>query len=162
LYFAVTTFDFGDFSKNLEPLESLPANNYKYGEPVYSANVVMDSGLHVSVYPNPYKAVYNDAFGNRTTYFAEGYEGQGKSEFTEYDRRIHFINLPDTATITIYSLFGDLIRTIQHPDVHLSTYSSSVSWDLVSRNAMAVTSGIYIYRIDSKLGSQIGKIVIVK
>jgi hypothetical protein len=162
LYFAVTTFDFGDFEKNVDPMESSPSNNSQYGQPIYSADVVSDSGLHVSVYPNPYKAVYDDAFGNRTTYYAEGYEGRGKSEFTEYDRRVHFINLPDTATITIYSLFGDLIRVIHHPDRFLTTYSSSVGWDLVSRNAQAVTSGIYIYRVDSKLGSQVGKIVIIK
>lgn len=162
LYFAVTTFDFGDFKNNLDPMESSPANNSQYGEPIYSSNVVSDSGLHVSVYPNPYKSVYNDAFGNRTTYSAEGYEGRGKVEFTEYDRRIHFINLPDTATIRIYSLDGDLIRELHHPDPHLTTYSSSLGWDLVSRNAMAVTSGIYIWRVDSRLGTQIGKLVIIK
>ncbi|HLB31694.1 MAG TPA: hypothetical protein VJN91_09210, partial [Gammaproteobacteria bacterium] len=162
LYFAVATFDFGDHEKNLDPMESSPANNSQYGEPIYSAGVVADSGIHVSVYPNPYKIMYDDASGHRTTYFNEGYEGYGHPEFTEYDRRIHFINLPDTATIRIYSLFGDLIREIHHPDQFLTTYSSSVGWDLITRNAQAVTSGIYIYRVDSKLGSQIGKIVIIK
>jgi len=162
LYFAVTSFDQGDYVVKLPSLESAPAGNWKYAQPVYSADVVADSGLHVSVYPNPYKLVYNDALGHRTTYFAEGHEGQGNSEFTEYDRRIHFINLPDSATITIYSLDGDLIRVLEHPDKYLTTNSSSASWDLVSRNAQAVMSGIYIYRIDSKLGSQVGKIVIIK
>ena len=162
LYFAVTAFDFGDFEKNLDPMESSPSNNSEYGQPIYSANVVSDSGLHVSVYPNPYKAVYDDASGHQMTYYAEGYEGHGKPAFTEYDRRIHFINLPDTATISIYTLDGDLIRVICHPDRFLTTYSSSVGWDLVSRNAQAVVSGIYVYRVDSKLGSQVGKIVIIK
>ncbi|MBI5867337.1 MAG: T9SS type A sorting domain-containing protein [candidate division Zixibacteria bacterium] len=162
LYFAVTTFDFGDYEKNLDPMESSPANNCQYGQPIYSADVVKDSGIKVSVYPNPYKIAYNDAFGNRTNYFAEGYEGYGHPVMTEYDRRIHFINLPDTATIRIYTLAGDLIREIHHPDRFLTTYSSSVGWDLISRNAQPVTSGIYIYRVDSRLGSQVGKIVIIK
>ena len=162
LYFAVTTFDFGDYEKNLDPMESSPANNCQYGQPIYSADVVKDSSIKVSVYPNPYKIAYNDAFGNRTNYFAEGYEGYGHPVMTEYDRRIHFINLPDTATIRIYTLAGDLIREIHHPDRFLTTYSSSVGWDLISRNAQPVTSGIYIYRVDSRLGSQVGKIVIIK
>ncbi len=162
LYFAITTFDFGDYEKNLEPMESSPANNSQYGQPIYSADVVKDSGIKVSVYPNPYKIAYNDAFGHRTNYFAEGYEGYGNPVMTEYDRRIHFINLPDTATIRIYTLAGDLIREIHHPDRFLTTYSSEVGWDLISRNAQPVTSGIYIYRVDSRSGSQIGKIVIIK
>ncbi|MBI5866885.1 MAG: T9SS type A sorting domain-containing protein [candidate division Zixibacteria bacterium] len=162
LYFAVSTFDFGDFNKNLGPLESSPANNFKYGQPIYSADVVKDSGIKVAVYPNPYRIAYNDAFGHRTNYFAEGYEGYGHPVMTEYDMRIHFINLPDTATIRIYSLAGDLIREIHHPDRFLTTYSSEVGWDLISRNAQPVVSGIYIYRVDSRLGSQVGKIVIIK
>ena len=162
LYFAVTTFDFGDYQNNLESLESTPSTNSQYAQPIYSSDIVMDSGLKVAVYPNPYRIEYRDAWGHRTSYFNEGYESPGESEFTEYDRRIHFVNLPDTATIRIYSLFGDLIREIHHPDPHLTTYPSSVGWDLVTRNAQAVVSGIYIYRVDSRLGAQIGKIVIIK
>ncbi len=162
LYFAVTASDFGDYEKALDPLESLPTNDSQYGHPIYSADVVIDSGLKVGVYPNPYKISYNDVNGNPTNYYAEGYEAVGKDEFTEHDRRIHFINLPDTATISIYSLDGDLIRTIHHPDKFLTTYSSSAGWDLVSRNAQAVVSGIYIYQVTSRLGTQVGKIVIIK
>ncbi len=162
LYFAVTTFDFGNYRTNLGPLESAPGINSRYAQPIYSADIVLDSGLKVGVFPNPYKIEYRDGRGNRTSYFREGYEGTGELEFSEYDRRINFINLPDTATIRIYSLDGDLIREIHHPDPFLTTYSSSVGWDLISRNAQAVVSGIYIYRIDSRLGSQVGKIVIIK
>jgi hypothetical protein len=162
LYFAVTAFDFGDYKVGIEALESAPSNNSQYAQPIYSSQVVLDSGLGVSVYPNPYKTSYLDASGHRTTYYLEGFEGRGIVDFTEQDRRIHFINLPDTATISIYSLDGDLIRRIHHPDPFLTTYSSSVGWDLISRNTQAVTSGIYIWKVDSKLGSQTGKLVIIK
>jgi len=162
LYFSVTTLDFGDYEIGLEPLESLPSNNALYGEPIYSSDVVVDSGLRVSVFPNPYKVIYDGAGGGRTTYYLEGYEGRGIRQFEEQDRRIHFVNLPDTAKISIYSLDGDLIRTINHPDPFLTTYSSSVGWDLVSRNVQAVTSGIYIWRVESRLGVQYGKLVIIK
>jgi hypothetical protein len=162
MYFGVTTFDYGDYQNNLESLESTPATNSQYTQPIYSSNIVVDSALKVGVYPNPYKIEYRDGSGQRSSYFNEGYEGIGEGAFTEYDRRIHFINLPDTATIRIYSLSGDLIREIQHPDPFLTTYPSSVGWDLITRNAQAIVSGIYIYRIDSRLGTQIGKIVVIK
>jgi hypothetical protein len=119
----------------------------------------------VVVYPNPYKANFVGADGVRTSYAAQGYEGmfgQELSSITDADRRIHFINVPDTATIRIYTLDGDLVRELNHPDPILSSYSSKISWDLVSRNTQAVESGIYIYRVDSHLGAQIGKLVIIK
>ncbi len=162
LFFAVTTFDYGDFQNNVSPLESSPSTNNRYTQPIFSTDVVQDSNLKVGVYPNPYKIQYIDGTGNMNSYYHEGYEAIGQPEYTEYDRRIHFINLPDTALIRIYSLSGDLIREIHHPDPFLTTYPSSVGWDLITRNAQAVVSGIYIYRVDSRLGTQVGKIVIIK
>jgi len=162
LYFSVTAFDFGNYEVDLEPLESSPSNNSQYAHPIYSTDVVVDSGLRVSVYPNPYKFIYDAPGGGRTTYYQEGYEGRGIYKFEEQDRRIWFVNLPEKATIRIFSLDGDLIRTINHPDPFLTKYPSAVGWDLVSRNIQAVTSGIYIWRVDSELGTQTGKLVIIK
>lgn len=162
MYFAVSAFDFGNYQVRLHSLESSPSNNVQYGEPIYSSDVVVDSNLKVSVFPNPYKIQYTDVHGNPTSYYLEGYEGRGVHKFVEQDRRIHFINLPETATIRIFSLDGDLIREIHHPDPYLTTYSSSVGWDLISRNTQAVVSGIYIWRVDSRLGTQVGKLVIIK
>ena len=83
-------------------------------------------------------------------------------EMTGHDRRIWFINLPNEARIRIYSLDGDLIRELHHPDPYRTTYSPCLGWDLITRNTQTVVSGIYIYRVDSELGAQFGKIVIVK
>jgi hypothetical protein len=162
LYIAVTAFDYGYYQRDFDPLESSQSSNSKYARFIYTPDIVVDSGLRVSVYPNPYKTIYTSASGERTTYYREGYEGRGIYEFADQDRRIHFINLPDTATIRIWSLDGDLIREIHHPDPFLTTYPSAVGWDLISRNVQAVTSGIYIWRVDSELGSQVGKLVIIK
>ncbi|MEW5874399.1 MAG: T9SS type A sorting domain-containing protein [Candidatus Zixiibacteriota bacterium] len=162
LYFAVTAFDYGNYQVGLEQLESSQANNSEYAHPIYSPDVVVDSALRVSVYPNPYKVIYDGGDGERTTYYLEGYEGRGIYKFEEQDRRIWFVNLPEKATIRIFSLDGDLIRTINHPDPFLTKYPSAVGWDLVSRNIQAVTSGIYIWRVDSELGTQTGKLVIIK
>ncbi|GAB4328907.1 MAG: hypothetical protein Kow0074_25150 [Candidatus Zixiibacteriota bacterium] len=162
LYVAVTAFDYGDYKNQVSSQESLPTNNSEYVEFIYSTDVVIDSALKVSVFPNPYKLAYKDGRGEWTSYYREGYEGLGVREFYEQDRRIHFINLPDTATISIYTLDGDLVRRIDHPDPFLTTYPSSVGWDLVTRNVQAAVSGIYIWKVDSRLGSQTGKLVIIK
>lgn len=162
LYAAVTAFEYTDFESQLPPLETTPVNNSQFFIPIYSSDVVIDSSLGVSVYPNPYKYSYRDQFGNVATYYSDGFEVADKGKFREQDRRIWFINLPDTATIRIWSLDGDLIREIHHPDRFLTKYSSAVGWDLISRNTQAVVSGIYIWRVDSRIGSQVGKLVIIK
>jgi len=173
-FVSVTSFDMGDPSSSLEPLETAVGGveNTLAAIPIFSADVVDSNfarggakrdSVRVTVFPNPYKIEFDGPDGGKTSYFAQGYEGVvGQSQLQERDRRIHFINLPEDATIRIYTLDGDLVRTLNHPDPNLSTYSSEISWDLISRNTQAVTSGIYLYRVDSKLGSQVGKIVIIK
>ncbi len=167
-YFSVTAFDVGDPVVGLPPLESPRGGCYQAVVPIYSADVARDSGLKVSVFPNPYKISFRGSDGRMTSYFEQGYEAPEKEggrngAVTEMDRRINFINLPEKATINIYTLDGDLVRTIEHPDKVLSSYSSMASWDLVSRNLQAVVSGIYLYRVDAPgRPSQVGKIVIIK
>jgi hypothetical protein len=169
LYVSVTAFDYGSPELRLDPMESLPGTCWEFAVPIYSADVVEDSGLGVSVYPNPYKIAFLDRHEQRTTYYDLGLESPGKPSLDETDRRIWFINLPSEATIRIYTLDGDLIRTIEHEwprtsqdESFLTDYSSRAAWDLITRNTQAVVSGVYIYHIDSPIGSQVGKIVIVK
>jgi hypothetical protein len=168
-YVSVTAFDYGSTRLNIQSLETrkgAPACT-EFALPVYSADVVEDTGLHVTVYPNPYKIAFEGVDGRLTTYYDLGFEApekrQAGRDLDEQDRRIWFINLPRDATIRIYTLDGDLVRTIDHHDgAYTTDYSSRAYWDLVTRNTQAVVSGIYIYRVDSKLGSQTGKIVVVK
>ncbi|GAB4325041.1 MAG: hypothetical protein Kow0074_18410 [Candidatus Zixiibacteriota bacterium] len=162
LYIGVSAFDYGDIMRDFPASESSPSAEVEYVEFINTPDVVVDSGLRVTIFPNPYKLAYRSGLGNWTSYYQEGYEGRGVEEFAEQDRRIHFINLPDTATISIYTLDGDLVRRIHHPDPFLTTYPSSVGWDLVTRNVQAAVSGIYIWKVDSRLGSQTGKLVIIK
>lgn len=45
---------------------------------------------------------------------------------------------------------------------YLIRYELVVGGDLISRNTQAVTSGIYIWKVSSRLGEQVGKLVIIK
>lgn len=174
VYVSVTAFDFGEASLGLTPQESQIGGCNQYVIPISSADVVTEQKLGVSVYPNPYKVSWEDRDGKRTSYFQQGFEAPEKrgspQGMDEQDRRIWFINLPANATIRIFTLDGDLIRTLHHEwprpagsgEAYLSDYSSRVGWDLITRNTQAITSGIYIYRVDSPVGTQFGKIVIIK
>ncbi|MGB2696929.1 MAG: T9SS type A sorting domain-containing protein, partial [Candidatus Zixiibacteriota bacterium] len=88
---------------------------------------------------------------------SEPYTGHG-----QFDRRIHFINLPPKCTIRIFTLDGDLVREIKHdkdPDDPTATHET---WDLITRNTQAIVSGIYLFSVESDQGDQVGKFVIVK
>lgn len=168
-YVSITAFDYGSAKLNIQSLESKKGapGCTEYAIPVYSADVVKDSNLKVAVFPNPYKIAFEGTDGKLTTYFDLGLEAPekkaGGSNLDEQDRRIWFINLPEKATIRIFTLDGDLVRTIDHEAGGFTTdYSSRAYWDLVTRNTQAAVSGVYIYRVDSELGSQVGKIVIIK
>jgi hypothetical protein len=154
-YFAVTAFDYGYPQNGLQPLESSPLVNSQLVFPFYSADVVEEQNLEISAYPNPY-IVSDD-------YRSSQYEDPYRQGWTERDRRIHFVNLPSRAMIKIYTLDGDLVREFEHYEGGpFSDTSSKAYWDLISRNTQAVVSGIYLYTVESSLGTQIGKLVIVK
>ncbi len=153
-YVAVTAFDQGFPGKKLPPLETQPQTSALREFALNSSQFSMDKGLDVVVYPNPYRidGHYRDRF--------EGWERPDLS--IERTRAIHFANLPNKCTIRIFSIDGDLIREIKHDFPPGAAGSMHDSWDLISRNTMAVTSGIYYFSVESEFGNYIGKFVIIK
>ncbi len=153
-YVSVTAFDQGFPGKKLPPLETQPQTNAQREFALNSSQLSIDKGLDVVVYPNPYRidGRYRERF--------EGWERPDLS--VERNRAIHFTNLPNKCTIRIFSIDGDLIREIRHDYPANSAGSMHESWDLITRNTMAVTSGIYYFSVESELGNYIGKFVIIK
>jgi hypothetical protein len=84
---------------------------------------------HVGVVPNPFRA-------------HEAWDQPGQSE-------LHFINLPARATIKIYTAAGDLVARLEHDD----TVHDFERWNLKNQDGRDVASGIYMYRIESHIGS---------
>ncbi|TET79889.1 MAG: hypothetical protein E3J41_00755 [Candidatus Cloacimonadota bacterium] len=70
---------------------------------------------------------------------------------SEYGQ-MRFTNLPDECTIRIYTLAGNLIRTIEHK-VEATPASAiqggSEKWDILTENDQRPSSGIYIYHIST-------------
>lgn len=92
----------------------------------------------VAVVPNPFRA-------------AEAWDVQGAHE-------LHFINLPSTARIRVYTIAGDLVRDLQHNDpVH-----DYEIWDLKNSHGADVSSGIYVYRVESDAFQNQGRFIVIR
>lgn len=153
-YFSATAFDFGSPSSGLASLETRANKNYVAEYPQNQNKLVKSGGLDVIVYPNPYRGDGN--------YKEIGFEGRGIGiDADERIRRIHFTNLPHKCTIRIFSIDGDLVRQIEHDKREGHPRSMHEEWDLITRNTQMVVSGIYYFSVESELGSQVGKIVII-
>ncbi len=115
------------------PLPVYPTN-YAGGEEEGKSNVGLDN---VKVVPNPYRG---------TNLFE-----------AKYDETIRFINLPPACKITILTLAGDIVQTLDHIDG-----TDSEIWDLLSKNTQAVVSGLYLYIVETDSDKIIGKFVIAR
>jgi hypothetical protein len=153
-YFSVTTFDFGAAGSLLGSLESSPLVNTVLEYPLIAADTVEHKGLEVIVYPNPYRI--SDGYSNH------GYENRDRSKSAEWGRRVHFANLPNICTIRIFTLSGDLVQEIDHYYPQGGPGSQHEEWNMISRNTQAVVTGIYIWSVESEMGQQLGKLVIIK
>jgi len=81
-----------------------------------------------------------------------GVQGRG-------DRRMEFRNLPKDCTVRIYTVRGELVRTLTH-DGAMAGY---IPWDLRTKDNLDVAPGLYIYQVDAGItGSSVGKFAIIK
>ena len=81
----------------------------------------------------------------------------------EYNKLL-FVNLPPYCTLRIYTVTGDLIKTIQH-----TSGSADESWDQVTEYNQFIASGVYILQVDEarnltggKMDSAIHKFVVIR
>ncbi|MCX6835779.1 MAG: hypothetical protein NTW07_11745, partial [candidate division Zixibacteria bacterium] len=155
-FVAVTVFDFGYAGGrgNLPPDETNPLSNCTEVYAQTSSEIVEQENLDVIVYPNPYLA---DA-----RYDERGYENRKGNIIPDRARLIHFTNLPSVCKISIFSLDGDLVGTINHNYPEGGPEAMHDWWNLVSRSGLAVESGLYYWVVESDTRTQIGKLVILK
>ncbi len=101
----------------------------------------------IAVVPNPYVV-------------AASWEPPNPYAFGRGVRKIDFIHLPQKCIIRIYTLRGNLVKTIEHETV---ARNGAESWDLITKDGMDVAYGLYIYHIEAPgIGEKIGKFAIIK
>ncbi len=121
------TFHSGDQFLILANHVNSPAVSFSFTAPptpITGGDLDKASASKVGVFPNPYYA-FNNAETNR------------------FDRFVTFNNLPKNATIRIFNLAGQLVRTLQKNDD-----SQFTRWDLMNSRNYPVASGLYIAYVD--------------
>jgi len=103
----------------------------------------------VRVVPNPW-------CGSKLSQQYAGPTGNSFNDIKNGFSRIMFFNVPSTCTIRIYTVDGDLIRTIEN------TGGGSVVWDMITDSDQAVTTGIYLWTVDSAVGRDVGKLIVIR
>jgi hypothetical protein len=137
----------------IDPLESSRLVNALRVDLPFSVSTVPGT---VRVVPNPYRTDREYSLENG------GYEGPS-GEWDENSRKIKFINLPEVCTIRVFSLAGELIRSMEHDGRDGSGFSrGDHDMFLLSESNRALASGIYIFQVESALGTQMGKFVVIR
>jgi len=71
---------------------------------------------------------------------------------------LKFVNLPNVATIRIYSSSGVLVDVIEH---NSASSDGTESWNLQNRNHQVVASGVYFYHIEAGDARRVGRFTVV-
>ncbi|MBN1351063.1 T9SS type A sorting domain-containing protein [candidate division KSB1 bacterium] len=143
-FYYVTAYD--DGSQNWEqPGRSLESGKYWNMllkdcpvHPFMSSKPVPDLN-NIKVVPNP----YND---KSTKYNWPGEEN-----------KLLFINIPLKCTIKIYTISGDLVKTVEHDDG-----TTEQAWNQITDSNQLIYSGVYLYHVASDVGNALGKFVVVR
>jgi len=117
------------------------------------ADTVTKVKLNVKVVPNPY--VVFDAW-----------------EKTSDVRFVRFTHLPNTCTIRIYTMAGDLVKVIKHTDTKTLPLDQggTETWDFTNESpgstgtaisGQLIASGVYIYHVQSPVGECVGKFAVI-
>ncbi|MGC9512240.1 MAG: hypothetical protein ACP5D8_01230 [Fidelibacterota bacterium] len=106
----------------------------------------------VKVVPNPYYAAASWEFRGSAA-AASSLVGRG-------DRRIAFINVPQNATIRIYTVRGDLVQVLKQD----GGISDRIFWDLRSKDEIEIAYGVYIFQVSVPFSNKTytGKFAVIK
>ena len=80
---------------------------------------------------------------DKVNVFPNPYYGVNSQEINKYQRFVTFNHLPKMATIRIFNLAGQLVRTIDK-----NTDSQYQRWDLKNFDNLPVASGLYVVQVD--------------
>jgi hypothetical protein len=73
-------------------------------------------------------------------------------------RELRFMYLPSECTITIFTVAGEIVKTLHH-----KSQTGSLRWNLLSDSNQGLAYGVYIYVVEDPAGNkQIGKFALIK
>lgn len=148
-YYAVTAFDDG-LNNYLNPGQSLESSRLTSTAYVGSSSAAEPQnslqGLknNLRVVPNPYN-IRSANYGNPN------------NPSDAQNNKLLFVGLPGKCTIRIFTISGDLVKTLYH-----ESGLGSEEWDQVTDSNQFIVSGLYIAHVESELGNEIIKFVVIR
>ena len=145
-YYSITSYDQGHEQWSKDPSVSVPSLESsifanRSSDPFYTTLLPQtgkDALDNVTVVPNPF-------------YVTSGLQSAADAKM------IQFVNVPAKCTIKIFTLRGDLVKTIHHNDPS----SGVATWNQISDNNQYIKSGMYFYHLKSEYGKTRGKFCII-
>ena len=143
--YAVTILDIDSIEsgKAFLPADQSVSENTVETRPVNAARTSLSD---IRVVPNPY--IISATWERKRL---------GDPKLGEPIRDIAFTNLPAQCTIRIYTLDGNLVKTIEHTNGQGTEF-----WDLRSFSNQLIATGVYIYHVTSDAGERVSKFAVVR
>lgn len=148
-YYAVTAFDDGK-NNYLKPGLSLESSRLTSTAYVGASAAVgpqrthQEMKNHLRVVPNP--------FNIRSVNY-----GDPNNPGDAANNKLVFVGLPGKCTIRIFTVSGDLVKTIYH-----DSGLGSEEWNQVTDSNQFIVSGLYIAHVESEIGNEIIKFVVIR
>lgn len=108
-------------------------------EAVTVASSPAEDAMNVRVFPNPFRLV-------------SGFPTRGE------ESTIVWTNLPERATVRVYTSSGELFKVLEHDDPN----TGQAVWDQLSDARQRVAPGIYFWTVQSDVGTARGTLLIIK
>ncbi|MGE5497973.1 MAG: hypothetical protein ACM3Q2_07885 [Syntrophothermus sp.] len=129
-----------------KPFRSGEYVDYTVKAPSLDAAKAQSDLNRIAVVPNPYVGAAS---------WEQSTQAVGRGE-----RKIYFIHLPAVCTIRIYTLAGKLVQQLEH---NSTIDDGQESWNLVSRDGMNVSYGVYLFHVDAPgIGKKIDRFAVIK
>ena len=143
--YSVTVLDVDSLEsgKAFLPSDQRAAENTVEVRPVNSPREGLDA---IRVVPNPY--VISASWERKRL---------GDPLLGEPIRDLAFTHLPGRCTIRIYTLDGNLVKTIEH-----TSGTGTEFWDLRSYSNQLIATGVYFYHVSSNAGERVSKFAVVR
>ncbi len=155
-YYAVTSYDKGHSDWPVTPAkDSVPPL-----ESSIYASLYAQSSLDPNLTIRPFRTTIAPAQSfNNVIVVPNPFVLESGSTIPDEKSVIQFINIPNPCTIRIYTIRGDLVKTIRHNDG-----SGIEFWNQQTDYGQFVGSGVYVYYISDAPsgGTKIGKLAIVR
>lgn len=124
--------------KPSQPGDVFTVNTAGLGTRAMSQAEAADAVNSIGISPNPYK-------------------GASDYERSQLIPEVRFTNLPQVATIRVFTLNGTLIKTFEK-----NSAERTLTWDLTTDNRLPVASGVYLVHVETNAGTKVIKFGVIQ